>query len=62
MKLNLTEQLGLLNSIQHKTPGKGDESRLERRVGYMSKLSARQVQDLYELYKIDFDMFSYNLY
>ena len=28
----------------------------------MSKLSAREVQDLYELYKIDFDMFSYNMY
>ena len=62
MKLNLTEQLGLLNTIRHKTSGKGDKSRIERRVNYMSKLSAQEVHDLYELYKIDFDMFSYNLY
>ena len=61
-KLNLTEQLGLLNYIQHKTPGNGDKSRRERRDYYMSKLSTQMVQDLYELYKIDFEMFSYDLY
>ena len=62
IKLNVTEQLGVLNYVQHETPGKGKISRKERRDKYMSKLSPKIIQDLYELYKIDFDMFSYNLY
>ena len=61
-KLNLTEQLGLLNYVQHKTPEKVHSSGTEKRDEYMSQLSPQMVQDLYELYKIDFDMFSYNLY
>ena len=32
----------------------------ERREKYMSQLSQEMVQDLYELYKIDFEMFGYD--
>ena len=59
-KLNLTEQLGILNYVQHKTPKKVHSSAKEKRDEYLSQLSPQMVQDLYELYKIDFDMFSYN--
>jgi len=59
---DVIEQLGLLNYVQHKTPGNGDKSKRERRDKYISKLSPQMVQDLYELYKIDFEMFSYDLY
>ena len=70
VKRNLTEHLRLLNHVQqpkdqwtHKqTQEKGDGSRIEKRDNYMSQLSPEMVQDLYELYKIDFEMFSYNWY
>ena len=60
IKLNLTEQLGLLNYVQHKTPEKVHSSGKEKRDEYLSQLSPQMVQDLYELYQIDFDMFSYD--
>lgn len=59
-KRNLTQHLRLLNHVQHKNTEKGDASRKERRDKYMSKLSWEMVRDLYELYKIDFEMFGYD--
>ena len=59
-KLNLTEHLGLLKYVQHKTWEEEDNSRRGRREGYISKLSPEMVQDLYELYEIDFNMFAYD--
>ena len=41
-------------------PKKKERSRIERRDKYMSQLSPEMVQDLYELYKIDFEMFGYD--
>ena len=60
-KQNLTEHLGLLNYVQHKTweKRKKSESKREKRDKYMSQLSQEMVSDLYELYKIDFEMFGY---
>ena len=60
MKLNITEQLGLLHYVQHKTPEKGRSSQSEKIDMYMSQLSPKMVQSLYNLYKIDFDMFEYD--
>ena len=39
---------------------KKERSRIERRDKYMSQLSPEVVQDLHELYKIDFEMFGYD--
>ena len=58
-KRNLTEHRGLLNHVQNENPERGEESRRERRDKYMSQLSPEMVRDLYELYKIDFEMFGY---
>ena len=59
-KLNLTEQLGVLNNVENDTLGKEDNARRERRNYYMSQLSAQMVDDLYQLYKLDFEMFGYD--
>ena len=61
-KVNLTEHLRLMNHVQNKNPEKGEESRRERRDKFMSQLNPETVRDLYELYKIDFEMFGYDWY
>ena len=65
-KRNLTEHLRLLNHVQQPkdqwNQEKGERSRKEKRDKYMSQLSPKMVQDLYELYKIDFEMFDYDWY
>ena len=58
-KRNLTDRLGLMNHVQNENPEKNKMSKRERREKYMSQLSLEMVQDLYELYKIDFEMFGY---
>ena len=62
-KRNLTEHLGLLNHVQQPkdqwTKENGERSRIEKRDKYMSQLSPEMVQDLHEIYKIDFEMFGY---
>ena len=58
-KLNITEKLGLLHHIQHKSPEKAHSSRRNKRDKYMSQLSQKMVRALYKLYEIDFEMFDY---
>ena len=60
-KQNITEHLGLLKYVQHKTweKRKDAQSKREKRDKYMSQLSQEMVSDLFELYKIDFEMFGY---
>lgn len=57
---NLTQHLRVLNHVQNSNSKKGDGSREEKMKKYMSQLTPELVRDLYELYKIDFEMFGYN--
>lgn len=58
-KCNLTDRLDLMNHVQNESSKKSKVSKRGRRENYMSQLSPEMVRDLYELYRIDFEMFQY---
>ena len=60
MKQNMTEHLQMLSRVENGNRKRRGEAQHQRIVKYMSQLNADMVEELYNLYQIDFEMFEYN--
>ena len=60
IKQNMTEHLQLMGQVENGNPKRRGESQRRRIEKYMSQLNAEMVEELYQLYQIDFEMFEYN--
>ena len=59
-KQNVTQLLGKANMTLHSKPKNGSESVTQKISKYFSMLDKSVRSDLYDLYKIDFELFGYD--